>query len=84
MNAKQYRSALARLDLQQDEAARALGIAVRTSNGYANGRSIPEPVARHSYWTILYSGDDASATLARSIRPGSRSVTYSSATMRHP
>jgi hypothetical protein len=36
----------AQLSVTQGEAAEMLGVSIRTSNGYANGEAIPEPVAR--------------------------------------
>lgn len=44
MTPAQYRAALDRLGLTQAEAAKALGISVRTSHGYANGWPIPKVV----------------------------------------
>jgi transcriptional regulator with XRE-family HTH domain len=46
MTPHQYRAALQQLGLSQREAAQILGISLNSSNGYANGRPIPEPVAR--------------------------------------
>jgi transcriptional regulator with XRE-family HTH domain len=46
MTPTQYRAALQQLGLSQREAAQMLGISLNSSNGYANGRPIPEPVAR--------------------------------------
>ena len=43
----QYRAALKTLELSQHKAAAVLGVAPRTSQGYALGEyGIPEPVAR--------------------------------------
>jgi hypothetical protein len=47
MTAEEYRYLLAGLGLNQSAAAERLGLSIRTSNGYANDRPIPEPVARH-------------------------------------
>lgn len=41
-----YRAAIAQLSLTQEQAATFLGISARTSNGYANGKVIPEPTAK--------------------------------------
>lgn len=46
MTANQYNAALAALDLTQAEAAKFLGISIRTSHGYANGNPIPEGYAK--------------------------------------
>lgn len=46
MTNEQYRKALAKLDLTQGQAAKFLGISIRTSNGYANDRVIPEYIAK--------------------------------------
>jgi transcriptional regulator with XRE-family HTH domain len=46
MSPKQYRNALAKLALTQERAAEMLGVSIRASNGYANGRPIPAPVDR--------------------------------------
>jgi len=47
MTTAEYRYILAGLALTQGDAAKALGVTIRTSNGYANGHhAIPEPVAR--------------------------------------
>ena len=46
MTANQYRIALDALGLSQDAAADFLGIALRTSHGYANGSPIPEAIAK--------------------------------------
>ena len=46
VTANQYRTALDRLGLSQGAAADFLGIAPRTSHGYANGTPIPEAIAK--------------------------------------
>lgn len=46
MTANQYTAALAALDLNQTEAAKFLGVSIRTSHGYANGNPIPEGYAK--------------------------------------
>jgi DNA-binding XRE family transcriptional regulator len=46
MTAKQYRAALAALGLTQVEAAKFLGVGVRTTHGYANDRPIPLAIAK--------------------------------------
>ena len=46
MTANQFNAALAALDLTQAEAAKFLGISIRTSHGYANGNPIPEGYAK--------------------------------------
>jgi hypothetical protein len=46
MTAAQYRKALDQLALTQGAAAKWLGISIRSSNGYANGEPIPEPLAK--------------------------------------
>jgi transcriptional regulator with XRE-family HTH domain len=46
MTPTQYRAALQQLGLSQREAAQMLGISLNSSNGYANNRPIPEPVAK--------------------------------------
>lgn len=47
MTPNQYRAALKALDLSQHRAAAVLGVAPRTSAGYALGEyGIPEPVAK--------------------------------------
>lgn len=46
MTANQYSTALATLDLTQAEAAKFLGVSIRTSHGYANGNPIPEGYAK--------------------------------------
>lgn len=46
MTAKQYRDAIKSLGLTQGEAAKWMGIGIRTSHGYANGELIPEAVAK--------------------------------------
>lgn len=45
MTSTQFRAALAELNLTQAEAARFLGISLRTSHSYANGYSIPPSTA---------------------------------------
>jgi hypothetical protein len=45
MNARQFRHALADLNLTQVEAAKLLGLSLRTVNGCAGGQAIPAPVA---------------------------------------
>jgi hypothetical protein len=40
MNAEEFRNTIAALGMSQWAAARFLGVSLRTSNGYANGRSI--------------------------------------------
>lgn len=46
MTSKQYREALAKLGLTQGEAAEFFGASIRTANGYAAGRPIPETTAK--------------------------------------
>lgn len=46
MTAAQFNAAVARLGLSQGEAAKLLGVSIRSAHGYANGATIPEPVAR--------------------------------------
>lgn len=46
MTKTQFREALERLGLTQGQAAEALGLTIRTINGYANGEPIPATVAR--------------------------------------
>jgi hypothetical protein len=46
MTQKQFRAALARLDIDQGKAAQLLGCTLRTVNGYANGTEIPLAVER--------------------------------------
>ncbi len=47
MTPTQYRAAIAALDLSQERAGAWLGIAPRTSQGYALGEyPVPEPVAK--------------------------------------
>jgi DNA-binding transcriptional regulator YiaG len=46
MTPTQYRTALERLGLTQDAAAKFLVVSVRTSHGYANGQPIPEGYAK--------------------------------------
>jgi predicted GIY-YIG superfamily endonuclease len=46
MTSKQYREAIRKLGMSQGEAADFLGISIRSSNGYANGRLIPEHIAK--------------------------------------
>jgi predicted GIY-YIG superfamily endonuclease len=46
MTSEQYCKAIAKLDLNQSDAARFLGVSVRTSHGYANGSPIPEATAK--------------------------------------
>jgi hypothetical protein len=46
MTQKQFRAALARLDIDQGKAAKLIGCTVRTVNGYANGSDIPLAVER--------------------------------------
>lgn len=44
MTATQYKAAIAKLGLSQTAAAEFLGISLRTSHGYANGKPIPQPI----------------------------------------
>jgi hypothetical protein len=46
MTPAQYRAALERLALSQGQAAKLLGVSLRTSHGYANGVPIPEGYAK--------------------------------------
>jgi len=46
VTANQYETALEALGLSQGAAAQFLGIALRTSHGYANGAPIPEAIAK--------------------------------------
>jgi DNA-binding XRE family transcriptional regulator len=46
MTSAQYRAALAKLGMTQQEAADFLGVSVRTSNAYANDGTIPEATAK--------------------------------------
>ena len=46
MTANQYETALAKLGLSQVAAAKFLGISIRAAHGYANGATIPEPIAK--------------------------------------
>lgn len=46
MTPAQYRTALAKLEITQGEAAELLGVSIRTSHGYANGEPIPEGYAK--------------------------------------
>lgn len=46
MNGKQYKEAIADLGLTQDRAAEFLGVCPKTSNSYANGKTIPEGTAK--------------------------------------
>jgi transcriptional regulator with XRE-family HTH domain len=46
MTDTEYRHALKRLGLTQHQAAKFLRVSIRTSNGYANGRTIPEAIAK--------------------------------------
>lgn len=46
MTPTQYRAALDRLGLTQAGAAEALGVSIRSAHGYANGKPIPEPIAK--------------------------------------
>jgi excinuclease UvrABC nuclease subunit len=45
MTNKQYREAIRKLGMTQAQAAKFLDISIRTSNGYANTRLIPEGIA---------------------------------------
>lgn len=47
MTTDEYRAALERLGLRQFEAAKVLGVTVRTAHGYANGAHIPLIVERY-------------------------------------
>lgn len=47
MTSTEYRATLAKLKLNQREAAEKLHVSLRTSTGYANGEPIPERVAAH-------------------------------------
>ncbi len=44
MTPAEFRAALDRLSLTQEEAAMLLGVGLRTAHGYANGRPIPKGV----------------------------------------
>jgi hypothetical protein len=46
LTANQFRKALDDLGLTQGAAAEWLGISIRATHGYANGRPIPEPTAK--------------------------------------
>lgn len=46
MTSPQYRAALAKLGMTQQEAADFLGVSIRTSHSYANDAMIPEAVAK--------------------------------------
>jgi predicted DNA-binding protein (UPF0251 family) len=46
MTAKEYRKILDQLGLTQGEAAKTLGVSLRTAHGYANSSPIPEPMAK--------------------------------------
>jgi DNA-binding XRE family transcriptional regulator len=46
MTSAQYRAALAKLGMTQQDAADFLGVSVRTSNSYANDGIIPEATAK--------------------------------------
>ena len=46
MTNNQFRAALAALQLTQLEAAEWLGVSLRSVNGYAADKPIPEPVAK--------------------------------------
>jgi transcriptional regulator with XRE-family HTH domain len=46
MTPTQFRAALDRLSLTQAGAAEFLGISIRSAHGYANGKPVPEPVAK--------------------------------------
>jgi DNA-binding XRE family transcriptional regulator len=46
MTSAQYRAALAKIGMTQQEAADFLGVSVRTSNSYANDGVIPEATAK--------------------------------------
>jgi hypothetical protein len=52
MTQKQFRAALARLGVDQGEAAEILGCTIRTVNGYANGKEIPVVVERFLHLMI--------------------------------
>lgn len=55
MTTDQYRAALERLGLSQGEAAKFLGISIRSSHGYANGEPIPRTVS-HCLQMLLLLG----------------------------
>jgi len=46
MTSTHFRNALDVLNLSQAQAAEWLGVSIRTAHGWANGKSIPEPVAK--------------------------------------
>lgn len=46
MTSKQYRTAIAKLGLTQAQAAEMLGVSIRTSSSYANGKAIPVATAK--------------------------------------
>jgi hypothetical protein len=46
MTPAQYQAALEQLELTQGSAAEWLGISIRSAHGYANGKPIPEPIAK--------------------------------------
>jgi DNA-binding XRE family transcriptional regulator len=46
MTNEQYRKAIAKLGMTQGQAAKFLGVSIRTSNGFANDRQIPEALAK--------------------------------------
>jgi DNA-binding XRE family transcriptional regulator len=55
MTRNQFRSALRKLSITQAKAAVMLGVSLRSVNGYANGKTIPKPVARLLLWKIKFS-----------------------------
>jgi transcriptional regulator with XRE-family HTH domain len=46
MTTEQFRAALASLNLTQAEAAKLLGVCLRTAAGYATGKPIPDGYAK--------------------------------------
>ena len=57
MNKAQFKEAIARLGLTQGQAAKALGVSIRSVNGYANGKPIPFLVAEVIRLWVLRPGD---------------------------
>jgi len=62
MTANEYTAALNALQLSQASAAKLLGIGLRTSNGYANGRPIPRSIQLLLELMIKYKIDPETLT----------------------
>jgi len=74
MTSAEYRAALASRGLTQGAAAKLLNIGIRTSNGYANDRPIPEHVALQ-----LNTPDTLIEHVARALRRKDVICSYSGA-----